>query len=217
MTLTKVLIGHRRVFIGMAMIIFAYLVLPDGLGLLRRGLIAWDIGVVGFLLMTLHLFLTRDSNQMPALAEAQEEGQWAIFWISLLAGAASFFAVTSELSGLKDLPGQSRAISVVFVSATLLLSWVLAHVAFALRYAHEWYDTDANSRLRRGLDFPGDTHPDYMDFLYFAMVLGMTFQVSDVQITARRPRRLALLHGFVSFLYNTIIVALTVNIAAGML
>ena len=87
----------------------------------------------------------------------------------------------------------------------------------ALRYAQEWYDTDGDSKLRRGLDFPGDNEPDYMDFLYFSLVLGMTFQVSDVQIKASRLRRLATLHGLVSFLYNTVILALTVNIAAGLL
>ena len=99
----------------------------------------------------------------------------------------------------------------------MVMSWLTAHVVFAIRYAHEWYDCDDEPRLRQGLEFPGDTQPDYMDFLYFSLVLGMTFQVSDVQITSRRLRRLALLHGLVSFLYNTVIVALTVNIAAGLL
>ena len=68
-----------------------------------------------------------------------------------------------------------------------------------------------------GLQFPGDDLPDYFDFFYFALVLGMTFQVSDVQITARKLRRLATAHGLLGFLFNTIILALTVNIAAGLL
>ena len=191
--------------------------MPAGVTYRTRGIIAWDIGVVSFLLLTLHLFLTRHAKQMPALAEAQEDGQWTIFWVAFLVSIVSFFAVMTEFPDLKDQSIQQRTLRVAFVATTLILSWLLTHVMFALRYAHEWYDSDDEAGLRRGLEFPGDDLPEYMDFLYFSMVLGMTFQVSDVQITARRLRRLAMLHGLVSFLYNTVIIALTVNIAAGLL
>jgi uncharacterized membrane protein len=213
----KLFLGHKRMFVALAIMIVAVLPFPTGLNGQTRAILAWDIGVLSFLLLTLHLFLTRDPAQMPALAEEQEEGQWTIFWITLFASLVSFFAVTTVLPGLKDLAPEQRMLRVVFVAATLGLSWVLTHVIFTIRYAHHWYDTDDTSQLKKGLNFPGCSEPDYMDFLYFAMVLGMTFQVSDVQIESRHLRRLALLHGLVSFLYNTIIVALTVNIAAGLL
>jgi uncharacterized membrane protein len=213
----RVIVGHKRVFLALAIMALAALPFPTGLSGETRGIIAWDTGTLSFLLLTLHLFLTSEAKQMPALAEAQEDGQWTIFWISLLASLVSFFAVMTVLPGLKDLPAQQRTIRIAFVAATVVLSWLLTHVVFASRYAHEWYDSDAGSPLRRGLAFPGDTEPDYMDFLYFAMVLGMTFQVSDVQIESRRLRALAMLHGLVSFVYNTVIVAFTVNIAAGLL
>ena len=77
--------------------------------------------------------------------------------------------------------------------------------------------TLAGSGIAGGLEFPSEKRPDYLDFMYFSLVLGMTFQVSDVQITARKFRRLAAAHGLLSFLFNTIILALTVNIAAGLL
>jgi len=87
-----------------------------------------------------------------------------------------------------------------------------------MRYAHEYYAKDLGGpEIDRGLDFPGGQPPDYWDFTYFAIVVGMTFQVSDVQITARKLRRLATVHGLIGFLFNTIIVALTVNIAASLL
>jgi uncharacterized membrane protein len=216
-TLRNVIVGHRRVFIGLAVALLIYLVLPAGVANRTRGIVAWDAGVVTFLLLALQLFLTHDPGQMPALAEAQEDGQWTIFWVTFFASVVSFFAVTTELGNLKDLTAQQRVPRIAFVTATLMLSWMLTHLVFAIRYAHEWYDSDDHSELRRGLEFPGDDQPDYMDFLYFAVVLGMTFQVSDVQITARRLRRLAMLHGLVGFLYNTVIIALTVNIAAGLL
>ncbi len=217
MVLPKVVLGHLRVFIALAVVVLVYLLLPGAISGRTRAITAWDSGVVSFLLLTLHLFLTRDPTQMPALAEAQQEGQWTIFWVAFLVSVVSFFAVTTELGDLKALNGGQRTLRIVFVAATLIMSWLLTHVVFAVHYAHLWYEGDADGAARKGLDFPGDGEPDYMDFLYFSLVLGMTFQVSDVQITAPRPRRLAMLHGLVSFLYNTVIIALTVNIAAGLL
>ena len=115
----------------------------------------------------------------------------------------------------RDAP-DARAVHVGLVAATLVASWLVTHVVFALRYAHEYYEASPGG-LRGGLDFPGGEPPDYWDFLYFAVVIGMTFQVSDVQITDRSLRRLALVHGMLGFLFNTVIVALTVNLAAGLL
>ena len=217
MTVLRVIAGHRRVFVALAITAAVWLLYPLAAAGGSREIVAWDAGVLSFLAMTLHLFLTHDARRMAMLAEEPEEGRWAIFWVALLASVFSFFAVTTGFAGLKDLPAQQRATRIAFVAATLIMSWLLAHVIFAMRYAREWYGGDGKGGFRRGLTFPGDNNPDYMDFLYFSMVLGMTFQVSDVQITGRRLRRLALLHGLVSFLYNTVIIALTVNIAAGLL
>ena len=90
-------------------------------------------------------------------------------------------------------------------------------MVFALRYVHEYNDRLPDGCIQGGLLFPGRSAPDYLDFLYFSAVIGVTFQVSDVQIEGRRLRRLALLHGLLSLLSNTVIVALTANIAAGLL
>jgi uncharacterized membrane protein len=91
----------------------------------------------------------------------------------------------------------------------------MTNVTFAYRYAHEYYARDESGTVARGLEFPGEAHPDYLDFVYFAFVIGMTFQVSDVQITNRTLRRVATMHGLIGFLFNTVILALTVNIVAG--
>jgi uncharacterized membrane protein len=104
------------------------------------------------------------------------------------------------------------------VVLTLLLSWLMLQTTFAFRYAHEFYTiSPGRNDPDGGLTFPDEPEPDYFDFLYFSLVLGMTFQVSDVQITARKLRRLAALHGLLSFLFNAVIIALTVNIAASLL
>ncbi len=155
---------------------------------------------------------------MAANARAQEEGEWTIFWVTLGVVLASFVAVLGEFSGSKDLPSSVRGFHVALVVYTLLASWLFTHIAFCFRYAHEYYSSSSDSDIvDGGLEFPGEKSPDYLDFAYFSIVLGMTFQVSDVQITSRKLRRLAAAHGLLSFLFNTVIIALTVNIAASLL
>ena len=150
-------------------------------------------------------------------AAAQQEGEWTVFALTLFGTILSFVALIGVFADLKANPAlQTQRVSLVAIS--LFESWLMTHATFALRYAHEFYSRDLSpTQIDRGLEFPGTERPDYLDFAYFSLVLGMTFQVSDVQITSRKLRRLATLHGMVSFLFNTIIVALTVNLAAGLL
>ena len=98
-------------------------------------------------------------------------------------------------------------------------SWLLIHTVFTLRYAHVFYRLEQEADVEgsgRGLIFPGGDNPDYEDFAYFSFVIGMTCQVSDVNITSRFMRRLALLHGLLSFAFNTVILALSINIISGL-
>lgn len=91
------------------------------------------------------------------------------------------------------------------------------HTVFGMHYAHNFYGDSENRAARHGLDFPGEPDPDYRDFTYFSFVIGMTCQVSDVQVTSREMRRLVLIHGVLSFVFNTVILALTVNIVSSLL
>jgi len=102
--------------------------------------------------------------------------------------------------------------------AGILLSWAMVHCMFTLHYAHIYYDDDEtdNTRHTGGLEFPSEKNPDYLDFAYFSFVIGMTFQVSDVEISNKKLRRLALLHGLLAFGLNTFVVALTINLVAGL-
>ena len=192
--------------------------LPTVLSLTTRGILAWDAGVLVYLAMAGYLFVTATAERMPTKAEAQKEGEWTIFWLTLAVVIVSFVAVSSEFSAIKGTTNARQGFQVALVAGTLFASWLVTHVTFAFRYAHEFYARDEGGPdVDGGLDFPGEKHPDYLDFMYFSLVLGMTFQVSDVQITSRKLRRVAALHGLLSFLFNTIIVALTVNIAAGLM
>jgi uncharacterized membrane protein len=216
--LWRIVAARRRQFVGIACTLVAALLLPTGATPATRWILAWDIGVAVFLVLTLVLFLTEDHRRMAANARAQEEGEWTIFAITVGAVTVSFAAIIEEFAGAEALHGGGRALHIGLVALTLLLSWLMTQFTFAFRYAHEYYSiTGTGPQMDGGLSFPGEDHPDYLDFLYFALVIGMTFQVSDVAITARKLRRLAALHGFLGFLFNTVILALTVNITSGLL
>ena len=111
-----------------------------------------------------------------------------------------------------------KAIVLPIAILGMLFSWLLVHTIFTVRYAHLYYrnDPDQPEMHVGGLKFPSEDRPDFLDFAYFSFVLGMTFQVSDVEISSKTIRRIALFHGLLSFGYNTVIVALTINIIAGL-
>ena len=137
-----------------------------------------------------------------------------------MAACASLLALGYLLGTVKDLSKGRVTEHIALAVGTVLCSWALVHTVFTLRYAHLYYlgsTEKADGDPCGGLDFPAEKTPDYMDFTYFSFVIGMTFQVSDVQITSRRIRRLALVHGLVSFAFNTVILALSINIISGLL
>jgi uncharacterized membrane protein len=211
--------ARPRLLISLFCALIAYFILPHTISGTTRTLVVWNVAVLVYIVLAIQLFVTGDVDDMAGHAERQQEGEWAIFGLTVATVMFSFVAIFGEFSNTKALEGAEKGLHVGLVAATLLLSWIMMHISFSIRYAHEYYSKDlGGSGIDKGLEFPGDDdEPDYFDFFYFAIVLGMTFQVSDVQITARKLRRLATVHGLLSFLFNTIIVALTVNIAAGLL
>jgi uncharacterized membrane protein len=216
--LWRIVASRPRLFFGLVCGLAVVPFLPATLNHTIRAILGWDTGVIVYLLLSAVLFLTEPAERVSANAEAQEEGEWTIFALTVAVVAFSFTAIVSEFASMKDATGMQRNLHIVLVAVTLFVSWMMTHTTFAFRYAHEYYSKQPGQpEIDRGLEFPGEQWPDYLDFMYFALVLGMTFQVSDVQITSRKLRRLAAVHGLLSFLFNTIILALTVNLAAGLL
>ncbi|HVC62435.1 MAG TPA: DUF1345 domain-containing protein [Acetobacteraceae bacterium] len=214
----RIVAGRPRLFLGFACGLVIAPLLPATFGRTTRAIIAWDAGVIAYLALSALLFTTERAERMAKDAEAQQEGEWTIFALTVAAVVFSFAAIVGEFAGTKDATGWQKNLHLALVAVTLFASWLMTHTTFAFRYAHEYYARDRGGPdIDRGLEFPGGRQPDYLDFMYFSLVLGMTFQVSDVQITARKLRRLAAVHGLLSFLFNTIILALTVNLAAGLL
>jgi len=209
--------GRPRLFVGLACGLVARALLPAHLSATTAAVIAWDIGVVVYLGLAAILFASEHLERMPYDAAGQQEGEWTIFWVTVAAALFSFVAIIGEFASASNLPPHRKELHIALVAVTLALSWLMTQTTFAFRYAHEYYSHDLGGPdFDRGLEFPGEKSPDYLDFMYFSVVLGMTFQVSDVQITSRKFRRVAMVQGLLGFLFNTIILALTVNIAAGL-
>jgi uncharacterized membrane protein len=214
----RLLIARPRLWIAAAIGLAAAYFLPATLAPLTRALRAWDIGCASYIAMLAQMFSTERKIRMARDAARQQGGEWTIFAVTVGAVAASFAAIIGQFAAVKDLPPAIRNLHIFLVAATLFLSWLMTHTLFALRYAHEFYTTtQGQTGPDGGLLFPGAEPPDYWDFFYFALVLGMTFQVSDVQITSQKLRRLATVHGLLGFVFNTVILALSVNIGAGLL
>ena len=142
-------------------------------------------------------------------ASAQQEGRWTVLAVSLLLALVILVALSLELRSARN----GSLLQIALAATTVVLSWGFMNTMFALHYAHDYYNTADTAGA--GLDFPGTEKPDYWDFVYFAFVIGMTFQVSDVQISNRILRRVALLHSLIAFFFNVVIIAITVNIVAG--
>jgi len=130
---------------------------------------------------------------------------------------ASIAGVAVELALARGEHGVARAWHVAVAFATVAASWFLMQVVYALHYAHEYYTADAQTGADlRGLAFPGEADPDYWDFLHFSVVIGVAAQTADVAFTDRRLRRLGTVHSLIAFLFNTLILALTINLVAGL-
>lgn len=215
--------SRSHLFIGILAGIAASLVIPVRALLVLPGsqahvVLSWDVGAAVFLVLWAVTMIRTPIWDMPKRAKAQQDGEWTVFALTLAGIVASIVAIVIEFRDIASLKHEARAVHLGLVVVTLLVSWLTMQLVFALRYAHEYYSvSDGSGSMDGGLDFPKEPEPDYFDFFYFGMVLGMTFQVSDVNITSRKIRRLATLHGFIGFVFNTVILALTVNIAAGLL
>ena len=196
----------------------ASFLLAAGLPEPKRALLAWDIGAGLYLALAWTMMLRHGSDveKMKWRSKLQDDGALVVLVLTLGATVASLAAIVLELVRAQGLPDEHRTLALALAGATIFISWCFVHTAFALHYAHEFY-VDRGPSGGPGLEFPGEAPPDYLDFLYFSFVIGTTSQTADVSIVSRPMRRLALLHGIVAFVFNTTLLALTINIAAGLI
>jgi len=204
----RVVYARPRTFIAVAIGIVAFFLLPDSLRLVTRLLMSWDGFITVYLTLVYIMIFRCELSHIRRNAVLQDDGRFLILLVTALGAFASIAAIVFELGS-----SNRSAPQLTLATVTIALSWAAVHTTFALHYAHDYY----RGAKPVGLQFPsGDQHDhaDYWDFVYFSFVIGMTAQVSDVGITDKTIRRTATAHGIISFVFNTALLALMVNIAA---
>jgi len=204
----RVVYARPRTFISILIGVIAFFLLPGSLRLVTRLLIGWDTFIALYLVLVYIMMFRCGLAHIRRNAVLQDDGRFLILLVTALGAFASIAAILFELGG-----SHRGVVDLTLATSTIALSWAAVHTAFALHYAHDYY----RGAKPGGLQFPsGDQHEhaDYWDFVYFSFVIGMTAQVSDVGITDKTIRRTATVHGIISFVFNTALVALMVNIAA---
>lgn len=201
--------------------LLAALALGAGLGLFlpiaslpARLLVAWCVSVVAYIALIGWQFGRASPDAIRKQASRLDDSATVISLFAILAASASLGAVAMLVAGQGAAKG-TQIPDVLLAGATMVCAWAFIQTVFTVHYAHVFYGDDADGRSRGGLDFNSDEDPDFWDFLYFTVTIGATSQTSDVDITSKRLRRIVTAQAAYSFVFNTSILALAVNMAAG--
>lgn len=179
-------------------------------------LVAWNIGVGLHLVLIFHMMATSNAERTLRRARRLDETAPVILAISILAATASLLAIVLELAVVKDLSGLAKAGHIALASLTVVSAWTFIQTSFAVHYAHSWAIA-ADSGLPHCMNIPGEDTPDYWDFLYVAVSVGTSGQTADVEFTSKAQRRVGTVHAALAFFFNATVLALTINIAAGLI
>jgi uncharacterized membrane protein len=180
-----------------------------------RSLLAWNAGAGLYLLLALHMAWGASPAKMERRAVRQGEGRLLVLALVVVSAVAVLLAVGSQLAAVKELPPGERTPHVLLAALTVLSAWLFTQTLFAVNYAHDFYLSRAIGRADV-LSFPGTAEPNYGDFFYFACVIGTSGQTADVAFVGRSLRPVGTLHCVLAFFFNTTVLALTINIAAGL-
>ena len=212
--------ARHRLVLGLVAGVVVFLISRGYLRFASAAIAGWNAFALVILALDWLTILTTPLRKIRELAQQQDLSRSLIFLFVVVTACAALFAVGFLVSVKKSQTGAHFVIHLLLTLSTVIFSWMLVHTVYGLRYAHAFYgdsDEPGVNRHAGGLIFPGNRPPDYFDFAYFSFVVGMTCQVSDVQITSRRMRRLTLVHSILSFGFNTFILALLINTVSGLL
>ena len=216
------LFKHRPRIVVCALVgVAIYFLLPASMRVATRGLVAWNGATLLFFGLVGGLVARSTRQSISAHAALEDENQWVLLLGGIIAAGAAMAAIVSELGVVKEMAGLQKATHIALTAATIFSAWAFIHLLFALHYAHEYYaptpdPDDPVDATRAGLKFPTHAEPTYGDFLYFSFVIGCACATADVETVSRAMRNVALCHGVVAFFFNTIVLALTINIGAGL-
>jgi uncharacterized membrane protein len=214
----RLLLARPRLLVSALAGLLAFAFLPHALARheITRAIVAWNVCACLYLALAARMMFRSSHERMRMRAVLQDEGRRTVLALVVIAAVVSLGAIVIQLSVAKDLAGTARLLHIALAGVTLLSSWAFTQVMFALHYAHDYYSALERSGVA-GLDFPGGHLPDYGDFLYFACVIGTSGQTADVSFTSRAMRRIGTIHCVLAFFFNTTLIALTINIASGLL
>jgi len=210
---------HPRLFLAAALGTIIGLLLPESWGVLVRVVFGWDVAATLYNLLAWIMMLRGTEASIRYKASLQDESGWTLLGIAAASALVSLCAIIGLLGG-KDIPDPEKTLRLVLAIYTIITSWFFLHTLFTLHYAHEHYGAGQGDqgKTRGGLQFPGtDPTPGYIDFAYYSFTIGMTAQTSDTAVTTTPMRGLTLAHGILTFFFNTVILALSINIAASLL
>ena len=206
-----------RVYCAALAAAVVFFLLPRDISADIRSAMAGDVGAVVYLALALPVMATCRGETLRRRAVRQDDSAIVILVLILIAIAMGFSTIFGVLSEARQAAGVAKALLILLAAVTIVLSWLVTQVIFTFHYAHEFYRPDAAGALARGLVFPEEEQPDYWDFFYFATSIGAASQTSDVAIRGRSLRRLVTLHAVISFFFNTMVLALAINIGASLI
>jgi uncharacterized membrane protein len=209
--------ARPRLFIATAIAVLVGVFLPQQVvsHAVTRWLVAWNAGAALYVLLAAIMMVRSTHHHMRHRAQLQDDGQLVILTLVVIAGVASLMAIAGELVVVKEMHGWARATHIALAGVTVLSSWSFIQVMFTLHYAHDFYAAVCHGRPA-GLEFPKDDQPDYGDFFYFASVIGTSGQTADVSFVSKPMRRIGSVHCILSYLFNTTVLALLINIGASL-
>jgi uncharacterized membrane protein len=216
--LLRPLAARPRLMIALGVGALVAALLPSSLVWSERWMVGWDAGVLVFLTLLFSSWLKVDAAAMRRRAERDDEGRNVFLFLAIAGVAASIASIANEVARNEFYGPQGKVAGIAFAVGTVGLSWLFIQSFLAQHYAHEYYGgVVEHNEKRGGLHFPGGEAPDYWDFFNFAVTIGAAAQTADISITSKTMRHLVTWHSLVAYVFNTIILAMAVGAAAGLL
>ena len=214
----RLVLSRPRLFSSILVGVVVTLLLPKSFAShdITRVIIGWNVGTWLYLAFAARMIFWTSHEKMRSRAKAQDDGKYFVLIMVIIASIVSLGAIFAELSVVRNMHGFLRYAHITLAILTILSSWAFIQVMFALHYAHDYYIAKVHDNSG-GLEFPNADSPDYSDFLYFACVIGTSGQTADISFSSKSMRKTGLLHCVLAFFFNTTLVALTINIASGLI
>jgi uncharacterized membrane protein len=214
--------SQHRLFISLAITVVVAFLLIGHVSAPALIMLSWCSCALSIIILTWIVILSAHPREIRQLARLKDSSRYIILLFVIAASCISMLSIIFLLKAVGKGGHHSDSTQLILMCiGSVIVSWWMLHSVFTMSYAHMYYTNtpdrnDPEDAVIGGLQFPDETEPDYLDFVYFSFVIGMTFQVSDVEIASRPIRRLALLHALISFAFNTAIVALSINVISGL-